>query len=181
MAKQYAEDASAKTNGGLLTGVTNGEEESAVNKAIFASPVNKLVGPIKGIFGWYVLEVTKSTPATQESLAKATPTIKLDCSPSQEQTKAEAKVTASQEELEEQDHLPPAPTGHRLLQLQGAEDDDDGHDDSDDDADRHRRRPRPTTADDRHDDDRRRHHDDRQLRTRELRRPGDHGGARAPG
>ena len=61
-----------RPNGGLLSGVTPGEEESAVNKAIFANPVNKLVGPIKGIFGYYVLEVTKITPATQESLAKAT-------------------------------------------------------------------------------------------------------------
>jgi foldase protein PrsA len=93
VAKQYAEDASAKTNGGVLTGVTNGEEEAAVNKVIFASPVNKLEGPIKGVFGFYVLEVTKSTPAVTESLAKATPTVKQTLT-QQAQTKAEAKVTA---------------------------------------------------------------------------------------
>jgi foldase protein PrsA len=93
VAKQYAEDASAKNDGGVLTGVTNGEEEAAVNKVIFASPVNKVEGPIKGVFGWYVLEVTKSTPAVVESLAKATPTVKQMLT-TQEQTKAEAKVTA---------------------------------------------------------------------------------------
>jgi foldase protein PrsA len=93
VAKQYAEDASAKTTGGVLTGVTNGQEEAAVNKVIFASPANKLEGPIKGVFGFYVLEVTKSTPAVTESLAKATATIKQLLT-QQEQTKAEAKVTA---------------------------------------------------------------------------------------
>jgi foldase protein PrsA len=76
VAKQYAADASSKANGGALSKITNGEEESAANKAIFAASVNTLVGPVKGIFGYYVLEVTKITPATQESLAKATPTIK---------------------------------------------------------------------------------------------------------
>jgi foldase protein PrsA len=60
---------------------------------IFASPVNKLEGPIKGVFGFYVLEVTKSTPAVTESLAKATPTVKQTLT-QQAQTKAEAKVTA---------------------------------------------------------------------------------------
>jgi foldase protein PrsA len=93
VAKQYAEDASAKTTGGVLTGVTNGEEEAAVNKVIFASPVNKVEGPIKGVFGFYVLEVTKSTPAVTQSLAKATPAVKQMLT-QQEQTKAEAKVTA---------------------------------------------------------------------------------------
>lgn len=76
VAKQYSEDATAKANGGVLDGITPNEEEHAVNQAIFNNPANKLVGPVKGIFGWYVVEVTKITPATQESLAKATPTIK---------------------------------------------------------------------------------------------------------
>ncbi len=93
VAKQYAEDASARANGGLLKGITPNEEEHAVNQAIFNNPANKLVGPVKGIFGWYVVEVTKITPATHETLAKATPTIK-ELLTSQEQTKAESKVNA---------------------------------------------------------------------------------------
>jgi foldase protein PrsA len=95
VAKQYSEDASAKTTGGLLSGVTNGEEEAAVNKVIFATPthLNVLVGPIKGVFGYYVLEVNKMTPAVTESLAKATPAVKTALTQA-EQTKAEAKVTA---------------------------------------------------------------------------------------
>ena len=76
VAKKYAADASAKANGGMLTNITANEEEAAANKAIFGASLNTLVGPVKGIFGYYVLEVTKVTPATQESLAKATPAIK---------------------------------------------------------------------------------------------------------
>jgi parvulin-like peptidyl-prolyl isomerase len=76
VAKQYATQAAAKADGGLLSNITPGEEESAVSKAIFSAPVNQLVGPVKGIFGYYVLQVIKVTPATQESLAQATPAIK---------------------------------------------------------------------------------------------------------
>jgi hypothetical protein len=96
VAKKYAADASSKANGGTLTGITNGEEESAANKAIFAASVNTLVGPVKGIFGYYVLEVTKITPATQKSLAAATASIKSQLT-STEQTAAEAKVTKTAE------------------------------------------------------------------------------------
>jgi len=85
VAKQYAADAASKSNGGLLTGVTNGEEEKAANTAIFSAPVNKLVGPVHGLFGYYVIEVTKITPATQQSLKKATAQIKELLTSQQEQ------------------------------------------------------------------------------------------------
>ncbi len=91
VAKTYAEDASAKKNGGALSGITANEEEAAVNKAIFAAKADQLLGPIHGIFGWYVAEVSKITPATSESLAKATPAIKSALN-SQEQTSAQTKV-----------------------------------------------------------------------------------------
>jgi parvulin-like peptidyl-prolyl isomerase len=76
VAKKYAADTSSKANGGTLSNVTSGQYENAANKAIFGAAVNTLVGPVKGVLGYYVLEVTKITPATQESLAKATPAIK---------------------------------------------------------------------------------------------------------
>ncbi|HEY5317878.1 MAG TPA: peptidylprolyl isomerase, partial [Solirubrobacteraceae bacterium] len=75
-AKQYSTDTATKNTGGLLKDVTNGEEPSALNAAIFAAPHLKLLGPIKTPFGYYVAEVTDILPATTESLAKATPTIK---------------------------------------------------------------------------------------------------------
>jgi foldase protein PrsA len=94
VAAKYAEDATAKKDGGLLSNVTSGQQEAAVNTAVFSRPVNKLVGPIKSIFGgWYALEVVKITPATHESLAKATKTIKSLLA-STEQQAASTKVNA---------------------------------------------------------------------------------------
>jgi hypothetical protein len=91
VAKTYSADAATKANGGLLSGVTKGEEESAVDTAIFGNPVNKLVGPVKGLFGYYVLENLKITPAVQESLAASTKTIKSDLTQTQTTT-AEKQV-----------------------------------------------------------------------------------------
>ncbi len=75
VAKKYSIDTATKDSGGLLSDVTNGEVEHALNVATFAAPVNKLEGPIHGAFGWYVFEVTKISPAVTESLAKATAAI----------------------------------------------------------------------------------------------------------
>ena len=76
VAKQYSVDAATKDDGGQLIGVTNGEEEHALNVVAFSAPVGKVLGPIHGTFGWYVVEVTKITPGTTESLATATTQIK---------------------------------------------------------------------------------------------------------
>jgi foldase protein PrsA len=76
VAKKYSVDTATKDNGGLLSGVTNGQEETALNNAAFAAPVNKLEGVIHGTFGYYTFEVVKITPATHQSLTKATPLIK---------------------------------------------------------------------------------------------------------
>jgi parvulin-like peptidyl-prolyl isomerase len=92
VAKQYAADAASKANAGLLTGVTNGEEEKAASNAIFGGALNKLVGPVKGLFGYYVLEVVKIVPATQRTLAQESATIKTLLNQQQE-TAAEAVVT----------------------------------------------------------------------------------------
>jgi foldase protein PrsA len=102
VAKQYAADASAKANGGLLSNITSGEEEAAVNKAIFAASANQLTGPVKGIFGYYVLEVTKINPATQESLAKATPTIKSQLTSSESTSAEQAVLKKAQKDFKSQ-------------------------------------------------------------------------------
>ena len=79
VAKTYAADAAAKANGGAALGCHLGEEESAVNKAIFGNPVNKLVGPVKGIFGYYVLQSTKIDPGDPGVAGRrSTKTIKTD-------------------------------------------------------------------------------------------------------
>jgi foldase protein PrsA len=76
VAKKYSTDPTTKTKGGLLTGVTAGQQDAALSTAAFAAPVNKLLGPIKGQFGYYVLEVIKIVPATQKTLAQASAAIK---------------------------------------------------------------------------------------------------------
>jgi foldase protein PrsA len=76
VARKYSIDPTTKDKGGLLTDVTPGQQDAALSKAAFAAPLNKLEGPVKGQFGYYVVEVIKITAAKVESLAAATPTIR---------------------------------------------------------------------------------------------------------
>jgi foldase protein PrsA len=71
VAKQYSIDTTTKNSGGVITGAQKGRDEAALDNAAFAAPKNKLLGPIKGQFGYYVLEVTGITPGNQQSLAQA--------------------------------------------------------------------------------------------------------------
>ena len=98
VAKTYSTDPTTKNNGGLLTDVTAGTQDAALSKAAFAATPNKLVGPVKGEFGYYVVDVIKVIPATQESLAKATPTIKTTLTTAK-QTSAETKVNDAAKKL----------------------------------------------------------------------------------
>jgi foldase protein PrsA len=91
VAKEYSTDPTTKNNGGLLTGVTQGQQDAALTKAAFAAPVNQLIGPVKGQFGYYVVEVTKITPATHKTLAQATATIKSQLTTTESQN-AQTKV-----------------------------------------------------------------------------------------
>jgi foldase protein PrsA len=76
VAKKYSIDASTKNKGGLLAGVAKGQQDAALDQAAFSAPLGKILGPVKGQFGYYVFEVTIIKKGTQESLAKATPQIK---------------------------------------------------------------------------------------------------------
>jgi foldase protein PrsA len=75
VAKQYSVDQTTKNQGGLLTGVTKGSEDAALDTAAFAAVKNKVLGPVHGTFGYYVFEVTAIKPSTQQSLSSATPAI----------------------------------------------------------------------------------------------------------
>jgi foldase protein PrsA len=76
VAKQYSIDPTSKNSGGLLVGVTKGQQDAALDNAAFSAPLNKLLGPVKGQFGYYVFDVTKITPAKHQSLAQATALIR---------------------------------------------------------------------------------------------------------
>lgn len=90
VAKKYSIDPS-KTTGGVLNGVTVGQQDSGLTTAAFAAPLNKLIGPVKTQFGYYLIDVTKINPATQRSLAQSTALIKQTLQ-TQLQTQAQTLV-----------------------------------------------------------------------------------------
>jgi foldase protein PrsA len=76
IAKKYSTDQASKNQGGVLLAVSKGQQEKALDTAVFAASKGTLSGPVKTQFGYYIFEVTKVTPASQQTLAQATPTIK---------------------------------------------------------------------------------------------------------
>jgi foldase protein PrsA len=76
VAKKYSTDPTTKNSGGLLNGVTKSQADPALAAVAFSAPANKVMGPVKGQFGYYVFDVIKITPATHQTLAQATTLIK---------------------------------------------------------------------------------------------------------
>jgi foldase protein PrsA len=75
VSKKFSIDQASKAQGGKLPDVTKGQQERAFDQAIFAAPKGKLEGPVKTQFGWYVFEVARITPASQQSLEQSKQTI----------------------------------------------------------------------------------------------------------
>ncbi len=94
VAKKYSIDPTTKNSGGALVGITQGEEEHALDVAAFSAKLGQLVGPIHGTFGWYVVAVTKITPATHRSLASSTALIRQLLA-SQSATNSETDLNAA--------------------------------------------------------------------------------------
>jgi foldase protein PrsA len=86
VAKAVSIDPTSKANGGLLPEVVKGEEEQALNTAIFSTAKNVLSGPVKTPFGYYVFEVKGITPGSQQSLASVKSSIKAQLTAQQQQT-----------------------------------------------------------------------------------------------
>jgi foldase protein PrsA len=76
VAKKYSIDQASKANGGKLAGVAKGQQEKALDTAVFAASKGKLTGPVKTQFGWYVFEVAKVTKAKQQTLDESKASIK---------------------------------------------------------------------------------------------------------
>ena len=87
VAKKYSIDQASKAQGGKLPAVAKGQQEKALDTAIFAADKGKLTGPVKTQFGYYVFEVAKINKATQQTLDQAKATIKQTLA-SQNQQKA---------------------------------------------------------------------------------------------
>jgi foldase protein PrsA len=86
VAKKVSIDPTSKANGGLLSGVTKGQEEKALDEAVFAAKKGVLSGPVKTPFGYYVFEVLSTTAGNQQSLAQAKSSIKQQLTATQQQT-----------------------------------------------------------------------------------------------
>jgi foldase protein PrsA len=74
--KEYSIDEASKAQGGLLPAVAKGQQEKSLDDAVFAAKKGELEGPVKTQFGWYVFEVVKITPASQQSLEQSEDTVK---------------------------------------------------------------------------------------------------------
>jgi foldase protein PrsA len=75
VAKSVSIDPVSKAAGGSLPGVVKGQEEKALSEAVFSAKVNVLGGPIKTPFGYYIYEVKKVIPGSQQALSKVQSTI----------------------------------------------------------------------------------------------------------
>jgi foldase protein PrsA len=76
VAKKFSIDQATKNQGGALLGVARGQQEKALDDAVFSAKVGVLTGPVKTTFGYYVFRVEKVIPASQQSQAQATPEIR---------------------------------------------------------------------------------------------------------
>lgn len=101
VAKRYSIDPATKNHGGLLTNVSEGQTDQALQAAAFSAPLNKVIGPVHGQFGYYVVEVTKIVGGTQKSLAQATPEIKQTL-----QTQAQTSAQTAVQSQAKKDWLP---------------------------------------------------------------------------
>ena len=66
VAKKYSTDQSTKNTGGQLLAVTKGQQDRTFENAAFVAKTNKVLGPVKTQFGYYVFEVSKITAASQQ-------------------------------------------------------------------------------------------------------------------
>jgi foldase protein PrsA len=73
---QYSIDEASKAQAGLLPAVAKGQQDKALDDAVFEAKKGELAGPVKTQFGWYVFEVEKVTPASQQSLEQSRDTIR---------------------------------------------------------------------------------------------------------
>lgn len=85
VAKAVSIDPTSKAKGGEITGVVKGQEEKALDEAIFSAPKGKIGGPVKTPFGYYIYEVTSATVGNQQSLSQAQASIKQQLTAQQQQ------------------------------------------------------------------------------------------------
>ncbi|HYF27449.1 MAG TPA: peptidyl-prolyl cis-trans isomerase [Baekduia sp.] len=76
VAKRFSIDQASKEQGGVLLAVAKGQQEKALDEAVFGAKRGELVGPVKTQFGYYVFKVQKITAPSKQSLKESEGTIK---------------------------------------------------------------------------------------------------------
>jgi foldase protein PrsA len=102
VAKKYSIDQASKAQGGKLPGIGKGQLEKELDKAVFSADKGELKGPVKTQFGYELFEVTKITPASQQTLAQAKETIKASLKSEREQKALDKFVKDFREKYREE-------------------------------------------------------------------------------
>lgn len=87
VAKSKSIDPASKAKGGALPGVVKGQEQKALDAAVFAAKTGVLNGPVKTPFGYYVFEVATVHAPSQQALAQVKSSIQQQLT-AQKQQKA---------------------------------------------------------------------------------------------
>ena len=102
VAKKYSIDEASKAQGGKLPGIGKGQLEKELDDEVFKAKKGELVGPVKTQFGYEVFEVTKVTPASQQTLPQAKETIRATLKAEREKKALDAFIKEFRDKYREQ-------------------------------------------------------------------------------
>src|SRR5215217_3342181 len=97
VAKKYSIDEASKSQGGKLPAVAKGQQEKALDEAVFKAQKGKITGPVKTQFGYYVFEVTKVKKASQQTLEESKESIRAQLKSQKEQKALDKFVKSFQD------------------------------------------------------------------------------------
>lgn len=75
VAKEYSTDTGTKNSGGSLGNFPRGRMVKPFDDAAFSLEIGEISEPVKSQFGYHVIEVTKKTPASEQTFEEAKATI----------------------------------------------------------------------------------------------------------
>jgi foldase protein PrsA len=121
--REYSIDEASKAQGGLLPAVAKGQQDKALDEAVFAAERGQLEGPVKTQFGWYVFEVEKIEPASQQSLEESKDTIRNLLRSERQQKALDEFIKDFREEYKEQTECA---EDYRVAECSNAPEDESG-------------------------------------------------------
>ncbi len=93
VAKAHSIDPVSKAKGGELPGIEKGQEQKALSEAFFSAKLKTLSGPVKTPFGYYVFEVKKILPASQQPFSAVESSIKQQLATANQQKGLQSFIT----------------------------------------------------------------------------------------